>query len=73
MVSEGEVRDRLRETEQEMRRLDAEIARLQLLVKLGGEDRLAVLDQLSEQMARRRALDAQDRALRWVLLIESGG
>ena len=73
MVSEGEVRDRLRETEQEMRRLDAEIARLQLLVKLGGADRLAVLDQLSEQMARRRALDAQDRALRWVLLIESGG
>ena len=67
MLSEYEVRSRYEAYDQEVQRLDQEIDQLRLRVKMGSEDWRRDLEQLASRAERRRSLDAQRRALHWVL------
>ena len=72
MVSENEIRARFQAYEQELNQLDSEIQRLQWRVKMGTENWRVELEQLAARAERRRALSAQQQALRWVLNPEVG-
>ena len=72
MISESEVRGRYQAYAEELARLDAEIQRLQLRVRLGTDNWRADLEQLAERAERRRALGAQQQALQWVLTPDMG-
>jgi hypothetical protein len=71
MISESEVRGRYLAYEQELQQLDQEIYRLRLRVRMGSEHWRVDLERLAERAERRRALDAQWQALRWVLVPET--
>ncbi len=68
MRCESEVHDRLDAGEIELQRLTADIARLTIEVKLGGDRWREAVDTLSACTARRRALLEQVNSLRWVLV-----
>jgi hypothetical protein len=65
------VHDRLSAGEVELQRLTADIARLTIEVKLGGDKWREAVDTLSACTERRRALVAQVDSLRWVLVGDS--
>jgi hypothetical protein len=71
MRCETEVRARLLAGELELQALGADISRLSLEVKVGGEGWRLALDTLSTRIERRRALQAQIDSLRWVLTPET--
>jgi hypothetical protein len=71
MRCEAEVRARLQAGEMELQALGADISRLSLEVKVGGEGWRTALETLSARIERRRALQAQLDSLRWVLTPES--
>jgi hypothetical protein len=71
MRCETEVRARLLAGELEMQVLGADISRLSLEVKVGGEGWRRALETLSARIERRRALQVQLDSLRWVLTPES--
>jgi hypothetical protein len=72
MVSESEVRGRYQAYEQELKQIDQEIFKLQMRVRMGSDNWRIDLEQLAERAERRRAIDAQRQALKWVLLPEMG-
>jgi hypothetical protein len=65
------VHDRLSAGEVELQRLTADIARLTIEVKLGGDRWRESVDTLSAYTERRRALLVQIDSLRWVLVGDS--
>jgi hypothetical protein len=67
MMDEQEVRARYAANEQEIRRLDAEIEHIQLLVRMGTDHWRIELERMSERAERRRRLAAGQQALAWVL------
>ncbi len=67
MRCEAEVHSRLDHLEAELQRLTADIAKLSIEVKLGGEGWRTALDALSAKHEQRRSLQAQLDSLRWVL------
>ena len=67
MRCEAEVHERLYSGEAELLRLADEVSRLSLEVKLGAEGWRDALENLSDVLQRRRALQAQLESLRWVL------
>jgi hypothetical protein len=64
---EAEVHSRLDHGEAELQRLTADITKLSLEVKLGGEGWRSALEALSAKYEQRRGLQAQLDSLRWVL------
>ena len=71
MVGERDVRARRAAYEEELGRLDAEIAATRLRVRMGSDDWREQLERAAALAERRRHLGAQVQALRWVLLEEA--
>lgn len=70
MRCEAEIDARVRAAEYEIRSLNAEITKLSLQVKLGGDGWRTALEDLSHCIERRRALHVQLDSLHWVLASE---
>jgi len=71
MRGETEVSSKLSFLETELPALDEEITTLQMRVKVGVDDWRQIVDSLGRRVERRRALEAQREALRWVLTSDS--
>ena len=71
MVEEYDARMRAAAYEAEIQRLDAEIDLRRMRVRMGTDSWRAELEHAADRAERRRILDVQLQALRWVLGADS--